>query len=118
MPIYTYQCSAKKCCCITEVIQTLSEAPLTKCPKCKRGKVIKIISLPARPVVPGDPRETILQARAEGKKMAGEIMKGNQEVIADVYGSDVADGKVKTNLPKPKTMSDIKNKKSSVKRSK
>jgi putative FmdB family regulatory protein len=44
MPLYEYKC--KKCGEIFEVIQKISEPPLTKCIKCG-GPVVKIISPPA-----------------------------------------------------------------------
>jgi putative FmdB family regulatory protein len=41
MPIYEYEC--QKCGNLIEVWQTFSDAPLTKCEKCK-GKLRKMIS--------------------------------------------------------------------------
>jgi putative FmdB family regulatory protein len=108
LPCYTYECCAKKCGLITEVLQTLHEPPLKKCPICKRGKVIKIISLPARPVVPEHPLEAYAKIKREAKETAQKIMRGDQETIADIYGEDVASGKPKKELPKPKMMKDVK----------
>jgi putative FmdB family regulatory protein len=44
MPIYEYQC--KRCNAHTEVIQKLSDKPLTKCRKCG-GRLEKLLSAPA-----------------------------------------------------------------------
>jgi len=44
MPIYEYQCKA--CNERHEIIQKISEAPLTHCPKCG-GEMKKLISSPA-----------------------------------------------------------------------
>lgn len=44
MPIYEYQCNA--CRERHEIIQNLSDAPLTHCPKCG-GEMKKLISSPA-----------------------------------------------------------------------
>jgi len=44
VPLYEYECT--KCHHRFEVIQKLSDAPLTKCPKCK-GRLEKLISAPA-----------------------------------------------------------------------
>jgi len=117
--IYEFECQAKKCGAISEVIQSLSEAPITKCPVCKKGKVVKIMSLPARPVISESPEVTMQKAKAEGKQMAREILRGNQEVIAQVYGDDTASGKPRTDLAKPKQFKDVqKVKDNKIKRSK
>ena len=44
MPIYEYQC--KECNERHEIIQNLSDAPLTHCPKCG-GEMKKLVSSPA-----------------------------------------------------------------------
>lgn len=44
MPIYEYQCS--QCKERHEIIQSISDAPLTHCPKCG-GEMKKLISSPA-----------------------------------------------------------------------
>ena len=108
--VYEYECQAKKCGVVSEVIQTLSEPPLKRCPVCKRGKVIKLISLPARPVVPGDPRDEYKKMKQEAKQIAQRIIKGDEKAIADIYGDDVADGKPRKELPKPKQLKDVKGK--------
>ena len=108
MPIREYECQSKKCGCVFEEYEHIDDPPLAKCKICKRGKVIRLISLPARPVVPTDPRQAILDAKAEGKKIAREILKGNQEVIADIYGEDVASGKPKKQAPQPKKLDQVK----------
>lgn len=41
MPIYQYKCSDKECEVVTEVIQKLSEDPLTKCPFCEKETLEK-----------------------------------------------------------------------------
>ncbi len=45
MPLYEYEC--KKCGHRFERIQQFSEAPVKKCPKCKKGRVVKLPSAPA-----------------------------------------------------------------------
>lgn len=42
MPIYEYQCSA--CDHAFEMIQKLSDDPLTQCPNCHADKVTKLVS--------------------------------------------------------------------------
>lgn len=41
MPTYEYQC--QKCGHKFEELQKMTDKPLTKCPKCKKGKVIRLI---------------------------------------------------------------------------
>jgi putative FmdB family regulatory protein len=45
MPIYEYECKA--CGHRLEEIQSFSDQPLTKCPQCKKGKLIKLVSAPS-----------------------------------------------------------------------
>lgn len=116
MPIYTYECQAKKCGEVFEEYQKLTDEPIKKCKICKRGKAIKIISLPARPVVPGDPRDEMAKIKLEAKQIAKKIVNGDERAIADIYGDDVAEGKPRKEAPKPKMLKDVKGK-SAIKRS-
>lgn len=45
MPLYEYEC--KKCGHRFERIQQFSDPPVKKCPKCKKGRVVKLLSAPA-----------------------------------------------------------------------
>ena len=45
MPLYEYEC--KKCHHRFERIQQFSDKPVRRCPKCKTGRVEKLISSPA-----------------------------------------------------------------------
>jgi len=42
MPVYEYEC--RRCKHRFELIQKLSDPPLSKCPKCKKGEVQKLLS--------------------------------------------------------------------------
>lgn len=44
MPIYEYRC--EQCGAVTELIQKVSDPPLTKCDKCG-GKMVKLLAAPA-----------------------------------------------------------------------
>lgn len=112
MPVYEYEC--EHCLHAFEEYQKLDDKPLKRCPRCKKHKLIKIISLTARPVIPEDPRQAFINARMEGKKMAKEILGGNEQVIADVYGEDALSDKPKKPVPKPKTLDEVKNVKGNV----
>lgn len=42
MPIYEYECGA--CGHQLEIIQKMSDAPLTDCPECKKSELTKLVS--------------------------------------------------------------------------
>ena len=44
MPFYEYECQA--CKFYTEVMQKISDAPLTKCPSCGKRRLKKLVSAP------------------------------------------------------------------------
>jgi putative FmdB family regulatory protein len=44
MPFYEYECSA--CKFYVEVLQKISDAPLKKCPSCKKSALKKLVSAP------------------------------------------------------------------------
>jgi putative FmdB family regulatory protein len=45
MPIYEYQCGA--CSAVSEILQKVSDAPATVCPKCGESALKKKLSAPA-----------------------------------------------------------------------
>lgn len=92
MPLYEIMCEDKDCEKIYEEIMSSSESLPDECPFCgEKGTLIKLISAPARAVVPGDPRDNYAELKRDAKRQAAEIMRGNQDVIADVYGEGVFD---------------------------
>lgn len=108
MPTYEFECQAKKCGVVSEVVQSIHDEPIKKCPKCKRGKVIKLISLPAKPFVPGHPLDEYKKVKQEAKQIAQRIMKGDEKAIADVYGEGAANGEPPKSAPQPKQLKDVK----------
>src|SRR3569833_1615309 len=44
MPFYEYECS--NCKFYTEVMQKISDTPLTKCPSCGKSALVKLVSAP------------------------------------------------------------------------
>lgn len=103
---YEFRCLSPKCGVISEVIQSLNDEPIKKCPKCKRGKVERIISLTAHPVVHGDIRTEHEKIKMEAKQTAQKIMNGDQKTIEDIYGTGAPS---RVDLPKPKTLDQVKN---------
>lgn len=43
MPTYDYQCRSKKCRKVSSVFQSITAKPLTRCPKCRAGRVDRLI---------------------------------------------------------------------------
>lgn len=105
MPVYNYECQS--CEYFFEEYQKLSDKPFKKCPECKKNKLIKIIALTARPVVPGDPQDEYMKMKREAKQIAQKIVAGDERAIADIYGENTSD-KPKKELPKPKTLDQVK----------
>jgi len=106
MPVYTFEC--QHCEYLFEEYQKISDKPLKKCPQCKKNKLLKIISLTARPVVPGDVQDEYMKVKREAKQIAQKIIAGDEKAIADVYGDDVASGKARKEATKPKTLDQVK----------
>ncbi len=115
MPVREYECQAKKCGEIFELFEAMNDPPLKKCKICKRGKVIRLISLTARPVVPGDFQEEMIKIKQDAKKIAQKIIKGDQNAYEDIYGDPTAP---KKEVKKPKTLDQTKGVKGGIKRSK
>ena len=84
MPIYEYQCQA--CGHEYEVIQKMSDAPLTECPACKQPALKKLISAAAFRLKGGGWYETDFKS---GKKK--NLAKG--ESGTDKSKSDAGAGK-------------------------
>lgn len=104
MPVYNYEC--QNCEYFFEEYQKINDDPLKKCPSCKKTKLIKVISLPARPVVPGDMFEEMAKIKREAKQTAKKIMRGDEAAAADVFGENKTNSNIK--LPTPKKLSDVK----------
>lgn len=64
MPIYEYKCSA--CDFEFEVLHAMSMESLMDCPECCQPKLVKLISMPATPIVKG----TQNPCRGRAKKKA------------------------------------------------
>ena len=85
MPIYEYQCQA--CGELTEALQKLSDAPLTRCPACGEDALRKKVSAAAFRLKGGGWYETDFKTGSK-KNLAGE---GDSKSGGD--GKGAADGK-------------------------
>ena len=66
MPFYEYECPA--CKYYTEVMQKISDAPLTKCPSCGKRGMKKLVSAPVFRLKGGGWYETDFKSDKENKR--------------------------------------------------
>jgi putative FmdB family regulatory protein len=72
MPFYEYECQA--CKFYTEVMQKITDAPLTKCPSCGKSKLKKLVSAPV--------------FRLKGSGWYETDFKGDKENKRNLVGAD------------------------------
>ena len=80
MPIYEYQCSA--CDFNKEVLQKMSDAPLTDCPECGKEEFKKQISAAGFRLSGGGWYETDFKTGAK-KNLAGDSQSGSSSNSGD-----------------------------------
>jgi putative FmdB family regulatory protein len=90
MPIYAYQCT--ECHREVEVLQKISDAPLTECPGCQRSSLVKKVTAAGFQLKGSGWYVTDFRGNGSGKP------KDRDEKAAD---SKPADGEVKTEAAKP-----------------
>jgi putative FmdB family regulatory protein len=66
MPFYEYECQA--CRFYTEVMQKISDAPLTRCPSCGKRRLKKLVSAPVFRLKGGGWYETDFKSDKEAKR--------------------------------------------------
>jgi putative FmdB family regulatory protein len=66
MPFYEYECS--NCKFYTEVMQKISDTPLTKCPSCGKSALVKLVSAPNFRLKGGGWYETDFKSDKENKR--------------------------------------------------
>jgi len=66
MPFYEYECPA--CKYYTEVMQKITDAPLTKCPSCGQGGLTKLVSAPVFRLKGGGWYETDFKSDKENRR--------------------------------------------------
>jgi putative FmdB family regulatory protein len=106
MPFYEYECQA--CKFYTEVMQKISDAPLTKCPSCGKRRLKKLVSAPVFRLKGGGWYETDFKSDKEEKRnLSGpdkeepkpEAKPEAKEGKPEAKEAKAADGKVPA--PKP-----------------
>jgi putative FmdB family regulatory protein len=88
MPFYEYECS--NCKFYTEVMQKISDAPLTKCPSCGKKTMKKLVSAPVFRLKGAGWYETDFKSDKEGKRNLAGADKDDSGAKAD---SDAAESK-------------------------
>jgi putative FmdB family regulatory protein len=80
MPIYEYRCGA--CGHHLEALQTMSEAPLRRCPDCGKARLRRLVSAP--------------QFRLKGEGWYETDFKNKNELKRNLVGSESADAEAKS----------------------
>jgi putative FmdB family regulatory protein len=93
MPFYEYECQA--CKFYTEVMQKISDAPLTKCPSCGKRKLKKLVSAPVFRLKGGGWYETDFKSDKETKRnlVGSEKEESKAEAKPDTKADSKPDGK-------------------------
>jgi putative FmdB family regulatory protein len=92
MPFYEYECQA--CKFYTEVMQKISDAPLTKCPSCGKKQLKKLVSAPVFRLKGGGWYETDFKGDKENKRNL--VGADRDEPKADSKADSKADAKSDT----------------------
>jgi putative FmdB family regulatory protein len=87
MPTYEYQCDA--CKHRFEELQSFSEAPLKKCPKCKKNKLQRLLGTGAAIIFKGSGFYQT-DYRSESYKSAAKADEAKPAAAGDKTGSDGA----------------------------
>lgn len=101
MPFYEYECQA--CKFYTEVMQKISDAPLTKCPSCGKKKLKKLVSAPVFRLKGGGWYETDFKGDGEKKRnlVGADKDEGKSEAKADAKPDAKAEAKPAATEAKP-----------------
>jgi putative FmdB family regulatory protein len=93
MPFYEYECQA--CHRVTEVLQKMSDPPLSKCPSCGKDKLTKLMSAAAFRLTGGGWYETDFKSDSESKRnLAGaEKEEPKKEVAAEAKSEPKTEAK-------------------------
>ena len=81
MPFYEYECQA--CKFYTEVMQKISDAPLSKCPSCGKRRMKKLVSAPVFRLKGGGWYETDFKSDKEEKRNLHGAEKDKEEAKAE-----------------------------------
>src|SRR5882724_13356436 len=104
MPFYEYECS--NCKFYSEVMQKISDAPLTKCPSCGKKTMVKLVSAPNFRLKGGGWYETDFKGDKENKRnLAGAERDESSSSSESSDAAAKSDASSKTESPKAETAS-------------
>ena len=83
MPFYEYECQA--CKYYTEVMQKISDAPLSRCPSCGKRRLKKLVSAPVFRLKGSGWYETDFKSDKEGKR---NLLAEREEAKPAAGGAD------------------------------
>ncbi len=86
MPFYEYQC--KKCGHHLEAMQKVHDAPLTKCPVCKKAALERLMSAPVFRLKGGGWYETDFKSDQEGKRNLADRPESAEPAKGDGVKAD------------------------------
>jgi putative FmdB family regulatory protein len=86
MPIHEYECQA--CKFYTEVMQKITDAPLTRCPSCGKRTLKKLVSAPAFRLKGGGWYETDFKSDKENKRNLVGTEKEEPKADAKAQATD------------------------------
>lgn len=96
MPFYEYECQA--CKFYTEVMQKISDAPLTRCPSCGKQRLKKLVSAPVFRLKGGGWYETDFKSDKESKR---NLVGAEREEPKAETKAEVKEGKSEAKEAKP-----------------
>src|SRR3974390_3502549 len=95
MPFYEYECAS--CKFYSEVMQKITDPPLTRCPSCGKNMLKKLVSAPVFRLKGAGWYETDFKSEketkrnlAEGEKAAGEKTEAKESAPADAAAKPAA----------------------------
>jgi putative FmdB family regulatory protein len=112
MPFYEYECQA--CKFYTEVMQKITDAPLTKCPSCGKKSLKKLVSAPVFRLKGGGWYETDFKGDKENKRnlVGADRDEPKPEAKPDAKSDAKSDSKSETKADakdvKSETKSEVK----------
>jgi len=107
MPFYEYECQA--CKFYTEVMQKISDAPLTRCPSCGKRRLKKLVSAPVFRLKGGGWYETDFKSDKESKR---NLVGADRE---EPKAESKPEGKAESKESKAETKTEAKEAKSAAK---
>ena len=99
MPFYEYECQS--CKYYLEVMQKITEAPLTKCPSCGRKTLIKLISAPVFRLKGSGWYETDFKSEKENKRNIAAAEREESKPPAASAEGDKSPAKAAESAVKP-----------------